>query len=217
MTPQQFIESIVDAYRAARIPIVPHPRISRGESRSIASETEDRLAQYLVTTVPSIEHIYINQTLTSISKGTDARIKPDLVICVDGKIRLLIDLKMDLGYNRNGFPDAIRKADTIAAAFQGQAVSMWQKVGHKRERLEKTFSDTVKYVFFVVSDQNIDKNLFAAAELVASQLQNTALLVLLPGIHPNKYGKGRDEALKDVLAHINLNSFSELKSLIESV
>ncbi|MDD5208934.1 MAG: hypothetical protein PHV36_06085 [Elusimicrobiales bacterium] len=216
MKPENFVESVVDAYRAARIPIVPHPKISRGESRSIASEIEDRLAHYLITSIPGLDHIFINQTLTSIHKGTDARIKPDLVVCLDGKIRLLIDLKMDLGYNRNGFPDSIKKADAIAAEFQGQTVSMWQKVGHKRKRLEKTFSDNLKYVFFVISDQNINPKLFAAAGLAASQLKNTALLVLLPGIHPNEYGKSRAEAIKDVMEHIDPSVFSKLESFILS-
>ena len=48
MTPDRFLESVVEAYRRAREPIQSHDKISRGESRAIASETEDLFAYYLI-------------------------------------------------------------------------------------------------------------------------------------------------------------------------
>ena len=47
MTPRQFIESLAEAYQKARVPLKEHKKLSRGESRSIASEAEDRFAYYL--------------------------------------------------------------------------------------------------------------------------------------------------------------------------
>lgn len=104
----RFIESVVDAYRAARVPIQPHPKLSRGESRAIASETEDRFAYYLIDRLKNVDHIFINQTITSVLHGAKERIKPDLVICHGEEIRALIDLKMDLGYKRTEFSESMK-------------------------------------------------------------------------------------------------------------
>jgi hypothetical protein len=64
MTPEEFVEHIVKAHCEARVPLYPHSKLTRGESRSVASQTEDVLAYYLVLRIPSIERVYINQPLT---------------------------------------------------------------------------------------------------------------------------------------------------------
>jgi hypothetical protein len=155
--PDRFIESLVDAYRAARLPVQPHPKLSRGESRAIASEAEDRFAYYLIDRLKNVGHIFINQTITSVSNGAKKRIKPDLVICHGEEIRVLIDLKTDLGYQRRQFSDSMKKVDELISKIRGQKISLWKKVGEGRERLERTLSKSAKYVLVVVSDQNINK------------------------------------------------------------
>lgn len=214
MKPDEFIESVVDAYRAARVPIQPHPKLSRGESRAIASETEDRFAYFLIDRLKNVDHILINQTITSVLNGAKERIKPDLVICRGEEIRLLIDLKMDLGYNRTGLSDSMKKMDERMLKIRGQKFSLWEKVGEGRRRLERTLSKNAKYVFVVISDQNIKKNQFAEIEAAGAKLANTALFVLLRGIHPNAYGQSRSDTVLKVKQHISKESFHKLDALL---
>ena len=211
----QFIESIVDAYRAARVPVQPHPKLSRGESRAIASEAEDRFAYYLIDRLKSMDHIFINQPITSVLNGEKERIKPDLAICHGEEIRVLIDLKMDIGYKRTEFLDSMKKVDKLISEIRGQKFSLWKKVGEGRERLERTLSKNAKYVFVVISDQNINKKQFTEIEKSGSKLNNTALFVLLRGVHPNVYGQSRDDTVAQMKQHICNESFQKLDVLLK--
>ncbi len=217
MMPDQFIESLVDAYRAARVPVQRHSKLSRGESRSIASETEDRFAYYLIDRLKNADHIFINQTITSVSNGAKERIKPDLVICHGEEIRVLIDLKMDLGYKRTEFSDSMKKVHKLISKIRGRKFSLWKKIGEGRERLERTLSKNAKYVFVVISDQNINKKQFTEIEKAGSKLHNTALFVLLRGIHPNVYGQSRDDTIAKMKRHICNESFQQLDALVDSL
>ena len=73
----KFVEEIIDHYRKAREPVRKHVKISRGESRAISAEVEDLLAYYIINAFKKIDHIYINQTLTSVKNGKNQRLKPD--------------------------------------------------------------------------------------------------------------------------------------------
>lgn len=217
MTPDQFIESLVKAYRAARVPVRRHPKLSRGESRAIASEAEDLFAYYLIGRLKNVDHIFINQTITSVSNGMRKRIKPDLVICRGEEIRVLVDLKMDLGYKRTEFSDSMKKVDKLIPKLRGQQFSLWKKVGEGRERLERIFSKRAKYVFVVVSDQNINKKQFTEIEKAASKFKNTSLFVLSRGMHPNVYGQSRDDTIAKMKQHICNESFQKLAALVGSL
>ena len=217
MTPDQFIESLVNAYREARVPVRRHPKLSRGESRAIASEAEDLFAYYLIGRLKNVDHIFINQTITSVSNGMRKRIKPDLVICHGEEIRVLVDLKMDLGYKRTEFSDSMKKVDKLIPKLRGQQFSLWKKVGEGRERLERIFSKRAKYVFVVVSDQNINKKQFTEIEKAASKFKNTSLFVLSRGMHPNVYGQSRDDTIAEMKQHICNESFQKLAALVGSL
>jgi len=217
MTPSKFIESLVKAYRNAKVPLQWHPKLSRGESRSIASEAEDRFAYYLIERLKIIDHIFINQTLTSLLNGREERINPDLVICRGDEIRMLIDLKMDLGYQRKEFSDSMKKIEKLVKKLRGQKFSLWKKVGYVRERLEKTLSINAKYVFVVISDKNIDSKQFESIEMLASKFNNTELFVLLRGIHLNDrsfQGRSQKYVMRMAKCHICQESFDKLETLL---
>jgi len=217
MTPRQFIESLAEAYQKARVPLKEHKKLSRGESRSIASEAEDRFAYYLIGRLRSADHIFINQTLTSVSWGREERLKPDLVICRGDEIRMLIDLKMDLGYKRFEFSDSMREVDKRVGKLRGQKFSLWEKIGDGRDRHEKTLSKNAKYLFVVISDQNINANQFKDVETSASKLGNTGLFTLLRGIHLNHnslYGRNLDDVMAEVSGHICHEAFRNLEALL---
>lgn len=267
----QFLGSVVDAYLNARVPIIPHDKLSRGESRPIASEAEDLLAFRMAEALPSATHIFINQTLTRVgttrlAKKIDAhlksrdpivphkepsqaesasevedlmalkaaewlrsrdqdfidqwlarmkhlRVKPDLVITRNENIRALIDLKMDLGYKRDKILDTLEEANGHIEQLRSRKVSLWRKrhcsrsVGHFLE-----FSSTVKYMFVVISDQNISPKKFAAVEAKAAMLPNVSLFTLVRGFHPNTPGLTREEAVDKAIAHLSDADVTKLEA-----
>jgi hypothetical protein len=183
MTPEEFVDAVVDAYRRSRDPIRPHEKLYRGESRSVASETEDLLAYYLVTRMPSIERILINQPLTT---KIHPRIKPDLVICQGSQISAFVDVKMDLGYKRDKFDSTLRQADARMTQLRGQVLNAWADNGRKRERTAFSLARNARYLFVIVSDRGVRPDVFRSFEECALSLSNTAMHVLTRGCHPNE-------------------------------
>jgi hypothetical protein len=182
MAPEEFIGRVVEAYCKARAPLHQHPKLSRGESRSVASEVEDLLAYYLVLRVPAIDRVFINQLLM---RRGHPRLKPDLVICRQSQICALVDVKMDLGYKRDTFDSMLRQADAGMAGLRGQVVSLQVKDGIKRTRLELPLAHGAKYLFAVVSALNVKPSLFKEFEERAASLRNISLHVLTRRCHPN--------------------------------
>lgn len=127
---------------------------------------------------------------------------------------MLIDLKMDLGYKRTQFSDSMKKVDELMLKIRGQRFRLRKKVGERRERLERTLAKNAKYVFVVISDQNVSKKQFIEIEKAASKLNNTALLVLLRGVHPNVYGQSRDDTIAKMKQHVRNESFQKLDALV---
>jgi hypothetical protein len=216
MTPNQFIGSLVDAYRNARVPVLQHPKLSRGESRAIASEAEDRFAHYLIGRLTRADHIFINQTITSVAGGARQRIKPDLAICRGDEIRALIDLKMDLGRQRITFADVWKARDVKMADLRGRTFSLWKKEGERRKRIEKTQSQNAKYLFVLISDQNINAAQFKRIEEAGCALRNSRLFVLIRGMYPNAYGRTRETTVRQIRRHICLDEFDKLDKVLRS-
>ena len=217
MTPHEFIKSLAEGYQRARVPVKEHKKLSRGESRSIASEAEDMLAYYLIDRIKGVDHIFINQTLTSVLNGREERRKPNLVICRGDEIRMLIDLKMDLGYKRDEFRDSINGVDTLVEKLRGQEFRLQKKVDHGVVPLIKTLSKNAKYVFVVISNQNIGGEKFRRIEELASGLDNTGLFVLLRGKHlngPEFYGRSLDDVMTAVDGYISQDDFVKLETLL---
>jgi len=125
MTPHELIREIISLYHSARILLYPHERLFRGESRPIASQTEDLFARYLIDRLPNDVVIYVNQTITTVNNNGRIRIKPDLIVTRGQSITAILDLKMDLGYRRNEFPDFWLNADQLIPSLRNKTFSMW--------------------------------------------------------------------------------------------
>jgi hypothetical protein len=121
------------AYGKAHDPLSPHPTWARGESRSVASEAEDLLAYYLVSRLPSIGRVFINQPL--IRRG-HPRLKPDLVICRRSESCALVDVKMDRGDKRDGFASTLCETDARMAQLRGAVLELWTGGRTARRRVE---------------------------------------------------------------------------------
>lgn len=185
MTPDAFVHEVIEAYSRAHFPVRRHPKLLRGESRSVASETEDLLAFYLASSILSIDPIFINQPVTI---QAQPRFKPDLAICRGSQICALLDVKMDLGYKRDSFDSTLRQADDRIVQLRGQVCGFWARIAGRRERIEYRVSQHAKYLYVVVSDLNVSPGRFDEFVSCASSLCNTSLHVLTRDFHPNDEG-----------------------------
>lgn len=216
MNPREFVQEIIDRYHKAREPVLPHDRIFRGESRSIASETEDIFARYLIERLPGCV-IFINQTITTGTGAKRIRIKPDLVIVQQNTICAILDLKMDLGYSRKVFPEFWKTRDDQILDLRNKDFSLYQKKGAYREHLPPLrFLPSARLFFVLVSDQNIASSLLAPITLKKGKMRNSDLFILTRNLHPNTYEKSRKEAMAEIIVNESEfeNLLEELKSSI---
>lgn len=215
---EQFLKDVIDRYYAARKTFIPHEKISRGESRSVASETEDLLAYYLAITYPQIDHIYINQNLTPTDLDLKKQIgktlvKPDLVICNQGTIKLLIDVKMDLGYIRNEINDLMYKSNYAIQTLKQRSFKAKVKKELHSDEVGLIFDKNAKYIYFVISDKNNKPANLKSTKDLAKRLDSVEIYTALSEMHPNDYGIDISEAknkVKDHLNYIDIQSFDEI-------
>lgn len=215
---EQFIKDVVDRFYAARETFIPNEKISRGESRSVASETEDLLAYYLAVTYPQIEHIYINQNLTPTDNDLKRQIgktlvKPDLVICNQGTIKLLIDVKMDLGYIRNEINDLMNKNNFAIQTLKQRSFKAKVKRKLHSDEVDLIFDKNAKYIYFVLSDKNNTPANLQTTKDLAKRLDSIEMYTVLSNMHPNDYGIDILEAknkVKDHLNYLDIQSFDAI-------
>jgi len=215
---EQFIKDVVDRYYTARETFILHEKISRGESRSVASETEDLLAYYLAITYPQIEHIYINQNLTPTDNDLKKQIgknlvKPDLVICNQGTIKLLIDIKMDLGYIRYEINDLMYKNNFAIQTLKQRSFKAKVKRKLYSDEVDLIFDKNTKYIYFVLSDKNNTPANLQATKDLAKRLDSVEMYTVLTNMHPNDFGIDILEAknkVKDHLNYLDIQSFDAM-------
>jgi hypothetical protein len=199
MTPRKFFKETVNLYHKARIPKYRHKRIFRGESSSIASETEDLFACYLIGCLPRETMIFINQTITTGTGEERLRIKPDLIITQNRIITAILDLKMDLGYKRNEFPDYWRQRDDLILSLRGKEFSLFIKSGaYRKKRAVLNFASDAKLLFVLVSDQNINPKLLTPVLEMKGKMPNSDLFILSHKIHPNQYEMSVDDVIRKI-------------------
>lgn len=214
LQPSPFLEYVVDEYFRARRLRSNHPRVTRGESRSVSADVEDLLATQVAEAFPSIEHIYVNQMLTSTAGRLDGRMKPDLVICKGPEIRLLIDLKMDVGYKRQDFVvSAALRADEIRN-LRGKKVSLWKKSHDSRTRMEYLVHPETIYAYVVMTDDNISTAEYDDIKSGVSKLAELRLFTLVTGTHLNLYGVSVEVAKAKVIECAQNAEFNALNDLI---
>jgi hypothetical protein len=107
---KEFVCTIINLYKKAEETLYKHPDIKRGRSRTISGQAEDYCAQYLAVHLNK-KYIYlIDQPVRVLGKT----IYPDIVMLdKDNTIVSLMDVKMDLGWNRKKFPDFCREKATL--------------------------------------------------------------------------------------------------------
>jgi len=206
MSSEEFMRKVVELYIEARFPRFYHPKIKRGRSHVIPGQVEDLLAAFFAFNLVSDYEYFVDQAITT---GKTA-LYPDVAIAKDKKIDNIVDIKMDLGWNRDGFvafcEEQEKKLDDI------NRKDCFITDGIKKEKALYKFGDDVKYHVVVVSDQNISSEKFERNMKGVEKLTSVKAYSLSAKLHPNTYNKTIDEIIKGMT--INNNEFIRL---LESV
>lgn len=209
------IGGIVDDYFDARTPVRPNPKLVRGVARITSSLAEERLADYLLGKHVSISKIYLDQ---GINVEGQKLYKPDLVVCIENEIRVLVDVKMDLGHVRKNFHEIVKEAhDFIGVAREAKectASIRTYKADLQKEKIKLTISDNVIQVFMIISGGNISPKQFEIVVQKSRKFENTPVITLLPGDHANDQKNNKKGVLERLLKSVDIKAMECFDELI---
>ncbi len=210
MSPEGFLERIIRLYQDARVSKYADSKISRGRSHSISSVVEDLFASYLILNDKEIDKILVDQPVFIV--GTKSTFYPDITVVRNGKITAFFDLKMDLGWNRDGLSSLCEKDKELVEAIRSKSCTF--KDGSTKERGTYEISDSAVYDIVIISDQNIAKpKLEAQLSEVDALSDFVKVHILSQNEHPNTYGLEPAELLEKI--EVNINAFIELAGRIK--
>lgn len=200
VTPDLFISEVIRLYKEARKARVNNNRITRGRSHSISSHVEDIFAEFLAENLEKYNYL-VDQPISI--EGKKNPIYPDIVLVDNDKITDLIDLKMDLGWNRNGFIAFCEKKEHLIEDIRNKGCRL--KDGVTKEVKSFKIDKNLKYHIVIISDTNISKKRMKANLEGTSKLRNVCVYSLSSNQHPNTY---EEDKLKDI--KINIDQFDKL-------
>lgn len=207
MSPKDLILKIVKAYQDARIPQQVDARIRRGRSHSISSVTEDLFAHFLISNDSTIDVVYVDQPIYF--KNAEKQIYPDIVIVRKNSIAGFIDIKMDLGWNRNGLFELCKKHYEMIKKIKG--VECHLRDGETKQLRNLRVAENVSYNVVIISRTNINAALLESQlEQVRSFSPNLDVFVLCDKGHPNSYGIEPEKLVEEL--GINDKEFERLKT-----
>lgn len=210
MSPDELLERIINLYQDARISRYADSKISRGRSHSISSVVEDLFASYLILSDKEIDKILVDQPV--FVEGFKSTFYPDITIIRSGAITAFIDLKMDLGWKRDGLKELCEKDKELIKTIRTRACAF--KDGSTKERGSYEISESAVYDIVIISDQNIAKNkLDAQLKEIENLSDFVRVHILSKNEHPNTYGLTPEELLEKI--EINDKAFSDIKNRIK--
>jgi hypothetical protein len=209
MTPNDFLEQLIELYVEARNSKFESPNIFRGRSSSVSSGLEDLFTHFIAINNPNICNYFIDQPMKFVG---EKNIKyPDIVIQhQDGGIEHLVDMKADLGWNRHGMIEFCKEWEDRIEALKGTETSF--KNGRSKQIVRGKFSEKLKYHIVVVSKENSGKKILDDHEKVIKDFKNVRLYILSDQIHPNDYKFCKE----DILERINIK-VDEFERLLNAV
>jgi len=136
---------------------------------------------------------------------------PDIVIQdIKGVIKNLIDVKTDIGWNRQGMYTFCKDWEKRIEKIKGTKTQF--KTGINKEIKSGTFSKSLKYHILVVSKINSGKMIDEDHIRVRNEFKNVLLYILSDKLHPNNYEYSIEETMKRI--SINNKEFEKLFSFI---
>jgi len=197
MSPEEYFREIIKLYHQSRNSKYYNPSIKRGRSSSISSELEDLTALFIALNNPNQCLYFTDQPMKF--EGSTTKY-PDIVIQNnDGIIENLIDVKTDIGWNRDGMYPFCKEWEKRIELIKGTKTSF--KQGKDKSLNHGRFSEELKYHVIVVSKINSGNKIEIDYERVKNELNNVCLYVLSDGIHPNNYKHSQSETIKNITIH----------------
>lgn len=210
MNPETFIQSVVKAYIDARKPHRKNEKVRRGRSHSISSVVEDLLADYLVQNDETIDSIYVDQPVTVADKKIT--IYPDIMVVRNGVVTALIDVKLDIGWHRNGLTELATKHRDMAISLRGYSCRLRDGVTKEIRNLE--ISQTLSYNIVMISRTNINPLILQKHETDIKELSPIVdLFILCDTGHPNSYEGKAKEIVKGL--SVNQEVFNQLQKKLK--
>ena len=179
MTEEQLVHRIIDLYEEARSPHYASKRIVRGTSSCISSATEDLFADYFADKFKDVE-IYVNQCFTQGRK----RVQPDIALVKDDVVFSIIEIKQDIGWNRNQ-DEGVAKNRDLVLGLRGQQRNLPNKYS-KEENKKVTFVDDLMRNVILVSDGNMSANRLQQNQRVFKSLRDTHRFLFLTTATPQE-------------------------------
>jgi hypothetical protein len=189
---RDFLRAVSELYlhaQKAKFRNVNSKPVYRSRSKSVSSDAEDLLADHLAVLLIEAKEIWVDVALTSIRPTAAKRLMPDVVVLGnDEQIVAVIDLKMDMGWNRQG--------ETALLERFNQWMSSAKKRGAKSGWGDKIFKidPKAKYHIAVVTEHNSGD-----MSNIERDLEHASLWTFAgPHWHPNatvsaqKLGQGHD-------------------------
>lgn len=211
MTPKELIINIAQLYRDARIPHIIDKKISRGRSHSVSSLTEDLFAHFLISNDKTIDKILVDQSI-SFPEESIKTIYPDITIIKQGIATNFIDLKMDMGWNRDGLLKVANKHFESVKSMQGHTGRYYD--GISKEKFEFKVGQDASYDIVIISDTNINAaKLSEQLNQCQSLTPITEAFVLYSGGHPNTYEFSPEELGENLT--VNQSNFDKLLTKIK--
>ena len=215
MTPEIFFEKLIKLYSDSRESIFPAENIYRGRNVSISGYLEDLFAKFIATNNPKKEFDYlIDQPMSFPSSNLDKQVTkyPDIVIQSqqDGVITHLIDMKTDLGWNRNGMLEFCNEWEGIIESSKNKETNF--KDGKTKVEKKGKFSKNLHLHIVVASRINSGKTIWEHYKEIETSLKNVSIYILSDKVHPNNY----EMSDKDILNKIEIRHH-EFKRFLDKI
>ena len=206
--PKEYFRKLIELYHQSRDPKYYNPNIYRGRSSSISSELEDLTALFIALNNPYQCNYFTDQPIRF--EGSTTKY-PDIVIQdKDGIIKNLIDVKTDIGWDREGMYSFCTEWEKRIESVKGTETEF--RKGKSKEKLVGKFSDELKYHILVISKINSGKQIESDYKKAKEEMKNVFLYILSDKIHPNNYELLQVETLNQI--RINDQEFERLFSFI---
>lgn len=206
MTPEELFRQLVYCYVNARKPAFYHPKIARGRSHTVSSKLEDLFAYFLSLNLTEDYQFLVDQPLNYGRK----QLYPDISLIQESVVRHMFDVKTDLGWKRNEFPQFCKDQQEKLAQFVGQQLSATDGVRKKKFKI-RAFNP-LNYHIVIISGQNISRSSLDDNLSQVSSLPNVHVYVLFPEQHPNHYGDDIEDFIERV--KVNTDDFDRIENFL---
>lgn len=206
LTKTDFIFKIIQLYQLSRKSKYSHDKIKRGRSHSISSLAEDLFAKYLVENI-ECDEIFVDQPISveSVKKIS----YPDIVIVRGDTIIGTCDLKVDLGWNREGLVELCEKSFEYLKEIQGKKCKINNGLITKKIKYYK-ISNKCFHNVVIISNKNIKaENLEEQRKIVKKKFKSLInVFILSSDAHLGTYGVTAKKLMKKV--SVRESEFDEL-------